>query len=1342
MPKFSVKRPYLVLVVVLALAVLAIAGVTRMTTDFLPHMEFPYVAVITTYPGAAPQKVETEVTDPLESSLSTITGVKNITSTSGENSSQIMMEFEENTNMDGAMVKISSAINMVDLPDGVGDPMLMEISADMMPVMYVSVGAKGLSGSELSEYLNDNVIPRIKRQDGVATVQTSGLIEDSVEIKLDQDKIDDINDKILKATNKSLKKAGDKLDEAEKKLDEAESKINSQKSGISDKTSSTADQLSAATKGLNQAMSTKAAYDAQLASLKAYETALKTERSAYDKNKVKESLDAIEAGFTAVRSALSGQIAAVTGTDPVSEGMKKKLKEQLDSLPTDAKDAIDHPEKLEAYNNFLAAQAGANTGQSGETGSDPATKGQTGVSGSASGTDSLVTGTTALTSESIKKLYDIVHTRIPQIESELESLKSQIATAKAVADAVDKNTKKALDSYESAESGKFTAAVQFGAGTAGLNSGSESIKSGRDDLKKARESYENSKEEALKNSNIDALLDRDTLSGLIKAQNFSMPAGYINDDKTQYLLKIDDEISSVDDIKDLLLTKIKKVGDIRISDIADVNMVNNADDMYAKVNGEDAVVLAVYKSGTASTSDVSGEINREMKRIQSDDDKFTYTTIMDQGQYIGVIINSVFSNLLWGALLSIIVLLLFLRDIRPTLVVALSIPLSVLFALLAMYLSDMTLNIISLSGLALGIGMLVDNSIVVTENIYRIRNKGIGAVRASVMGANQVAAAIFSSTLTTICVFMPIIFTDGITRQMIQDLSLTITFSLLASLVVALTVVPTMGATFLKNDKAKEHKLFDKALNGYEKAARFCLRFKIVPLAAAVALLVLSIFGISKMGIVMFPDMDSYQLSADITADPYTDRDEDYAMVDRVSGEIRKIKGVETVGGVASSTLSNMSSNNKNYTIMIILDKKYSYQNKVIAKKIEKIIEKENVDDYSVASSNMDTSQMFGSGLSVDITGKDPDKINEISSEIIKLMEKTGKLTDISNGQETSEKQLVLKIDRDKAMRKGLTVAQIYQQIQNKLTSDSTAANIMINNDVIDVVLNDERDKITRSNILDYELSVDKTDKDGKTEKKYYRLGDFADMNETDSVATIGHTNGNTIMTVTGQVKEGQNVELISRDFKKELAKVSVPDGYTIEISGEEDSIRDMLKNILLMIVVSLILIYLIMVAQFQNFLSPFIVMFTIPLAFTGGFIALLVTGQQLSMLSMIGFLILSGVVVNNGIVFIDYVNQLRREGTEKREALIEAGRTRMRPILMTALTTIFSMSVMAVSHGEAAEMGRGMAIVTIGGLTYATLMTLFIVPVLYDIMYRKKTMKKIDLGDEDTLNAEEGEEI
>ena len=849
--------------------------------------------------------------------------------------------------------------------------------------------------------------------------------------------------------------------------------------------------------------------------------------------------------------------------------------------------------------------------------------------------------------------------RIPQIDTALGNLKTEITVAKKVLKQVEKSIKSAEDKYEEVEQGKISAAAAFGTANAQINSAQSSLASSEKELASGKESYKKSKKEALKKANLDQLLTMEKLAGILKAENFSMPAGYISEDGTQYLIKVGDEYSSMDAMKDTVLCKLDGIGDIRLKDVAKVTKIDDSSDSYGRVNGNDAILLNVSKASTAGTSTVSKECNAKMKELEKKYSGLRFTNLMDQGEYIDLIIHSVLSNLLWGALLAIIVLIIFLRDLRPTAVVAFSIPLSVLFAIILMYFTNITLNVISLSGLALGVGMLVDNSIVVIENIYRLRNKGVSAARAAVMGANQVAGAIFSSTLTTVCVFLPIVFTEGLTRQLMMDMCLTIVYSLGASLIVALTLVPSMGATLLKDTRSKEHKWFDAMIVGYERVLRFFLRFKIVPIAAALALLVFAVWQVTRMGIVFMPEMGSEQMSATLKMDTEATQDEDYALADKISTQMQKIKGVKTVGVMKGSTSGAMSSANsdKTYSFMILLDEKYANSNKKIASKMESVFKKNKCKDYSVSDSNMDMSSLMGSGLQVNIYGKDSDKLIKISEDVMKMAKEVKGFEKPSNGQEAGDKEVVVKVDKDKAMRLGLTVAQVYSELADKLKTEKDSTTLTVGSDSYNVKIVDDREELNTSNIMDYEFETTTTDANGKTKTKKHKLKEFASFKETKGVASIDRENLVNYVQVTADTKDGYNTTLLSRQLQKKLDKYNIPDGYEIKIQGESENNIEMVSNMLLMIGLAFVMIYLVMVAQFQGLLSPFIVLFTIPLAFTGGLLGLLITGEQLSVMALMGFLVLEGVVVNNGIVFVDYVNKLRLNGWEKKEALMHSHR-------------------------------------------------------------------------------------
>ncbi len=1363
MSKFSVKKPYTVLVAVVMLIVLGIVSFTKLTTDLLPTISIPYVLVITTYPGASPERVESDVSKVLEERLGTVNGVENVNSVSYENYSMVTLEFADDTNMDSAMVKLSTQINQIEFPDTVGTPSLMEISPDMMATMYLAVDYEGSDIYDLTTFVDETVIPYMERQNGVASVSATGMVEQSVEIRLDKEKVDALNAKVLGIATDKLDDAQAELDDARQELNDAESEINSGQEKLKDEQETATDELAKYSKMLDEAIATKAAYAARLVGLETDEMALKAELKAYKDNKVQKNYEQINSSFDVARGTIQSEetfkaiydavyaqirIAAVqqalesagmagvvidatnidtylamlgpdataaieaAAAENATKVAKEQQQQQLDDIPTDVKDAIDNPKKLKAFKEMMEQQ-----------GQEEAAK--------------------ALTKKNLKQLYDIVTTRIPQINTELANLAIEIAAAKEVNKKVEESIKEAEDAYVEVEAGKITAAASFGAYTAQLESGKLSIEQGKEQMKQAQEQLDESRESVLESANMDALLSLETLAQLIGAQNFSMPAGYIqNEDDTQILVKIGDEFDNVEQIENMILCNVDKIGDVRISDVANVTVLDNANESYAKLNGNNAVILSIMKSSTAGTSDVSKTCNEAIKELEKEYGGLHLTPLMDQGDYIGLIINSVLSNLIWGALLAVIVLAIFLKDYKPTLVVAFSIPMSVLFAIVLMYFSNITLNIISLSGLALGVGMLVDNSIVVIENIYRLRNKGVSSARAAVMGAKQVAGAIAASTLTTICVFLPIVFTTGLTRQLFTDMALTIAYSLIASLIVALTFVPCMSATVLKNSAEKEHKLFDKVMVVYEKILRFCLKVKWIPVLLAVVLLTICVVRVINMGMVLLPSMGGNQMSMTMSVPDEWEVEEGYAAADDLLGKIRAIDGIETVGimsGGASGDVMMSSGTNKDFSFYLILDDETGKDNEVVAKKLETIMQDGYADtEYSIATSNMDISALMSSGLQIEIYGDDVDTLLEVSNDMVKLLEEVKGFDNVTNGQEEADRQLSVTIDKDEAMRLGLSVAQIFMELSGKLTTDADVTTLTTEDDKYQVTLVNETKKITEENLMDYEFKVKTTDEDGKEVEEVHKLKEFAEMTESESIARISRVNQERYITVSAETMDGYNTTLLSRQVEDKLAKYQVPSGVRVEIAGESTEVMSMMEDMILMILLAIIFIYLIMVAQFQSLLSPFIVIFTIPLAFTGGFLGLMMTGEDLSMIAMMGFLILAGVVVNNGIVFVDYTNQLRLAGMEKIEALVETGKARMRPILMTALTTILAMMTMALSKDASAVMSRGMVIVTIGGLAYATLMTLIIVPVMYDFLFRKE-IQQVDIGDENDMSDLDG---
>lgn len=1202
--RFSVKKPYIVTVAVIIILILGGVSLTKMKTDLLPDMDLPYLAVITTDPGASAEKVESEVTDVLEGSLSKVNGVSSVQSQSADNYSMIFLEFEDGADMDSAMVKASSAVNEVSsqLPETAGNPNYMEISMDMMATLYVAASYDDHDIFDTTSLVKDKAVPELERIDGVADVSTVGAAEKSVEVRLSDSKIEDINNKLLASVNSQLYDAKKSIDEGEAKLAEAESQLSSQKKTLEQTQQETSDQLGQASSGLTLAIS----------------------------------------GKTSEIASLQAEIGALKAVDP--SGANPQVQAQIGQLAQKAQTAA----------------------------------------------------------------------------GELETYQKQLAEV---------------------QSGSITAATQLGSASAQLASAQQTIDSNKQQLADAQSQYESSREEALSKANVDALVDKETLAGIIKAQDFSMPAGYLDSGSDdQWLLRVGDNISSVSDLRSLLLADIDGVGEIRLADVADITEVDNVGDQYMRINAEDGVLLSVFKNSTASTSEVSADTRAALTKIEQANPGLHLTVVSDQGSFIALYINSILRSLLLGALLAVVVLIVFLRDWRPTLIMAFSIPFSVLCALVVMYFSGISLNIMSLGGISIAIGMLVDNSIVVLENIYRLRSRGIPPARAAVQGAKQISGAVIASTLTTICVFLPIVFTTGMVNQLMLPFALTIAYVLTASLLIALTMVPAASSFLFKNYVPRRNNWFETLQTKYARSLAFFLRHKALPLVVSVALLVVAVVGVVNMGITMIPAMTSKTATVTVTMPEDTDKETAYATADKVMDEAMGIDGVEFVGAMdgtsstsmVASDISSSSSSEKFhqvFTFYVQTDSSVATEGQVLSilDQLQQRTSGLNCEVITDASSSEAMSSMTGSGLSLRIQGPDQDELVRISEDVMGIVGQVEGYTEIENGMEDAATELHLVIDRDKLTKDGYTVAQLYSDLAKKLTESADAPSMTLDGSKMNVSVVDKTNPVTADNLLDTEIEIT-NQQTGDTAT--HKLREFATVEQGVASPTMIHVNSTRAITVTADIEDGYNNALLARDLQTKLSDYQLPEGYTIQTSGELENINTMLSQMMLLLILGFVLIYLVMVAQFQSLLSPFIVILTVPLAFTGGLFGLVAAGEQLSMLSLLGFAVLMGTVVNNGIVFVDYVNQLRRGGLSKHDALVAAGRTRMRPIIMTAITTIFAMLPMVFSDAVGSSMQRGMAVVVVGGLLYATFMTLYVVPVMYDILYRR-VPREVDLGDE-----------
>lgn len=909
----------------------------------------------------------------------------------------------------------------------------------------------------------------------------------------------------------------------------------------------------------------------------------------------------------------------------------------------------------------------------------------------------------------------------------------QITTAETQMDTLEDQLESGLEQIESGQEQIDAGWEQIQDGLDQLAESEEQLQDALQQIIDGEEELEEAREDAYNQADMHGILTVETVEALLTAQNFSMPAGYVTEEGIDYLVRVGDKPDNVEALKAMPLMNMEMDGvdAITLGDVADVFMTDNSADIYANVNGDPGIMVTMQKQTGYSTGDVSDKILEKFEELQAEDENLTLITLMDQGIFIDLVMDSIINNVLFGSLLAIIILIIFLKDLRPTAVVACSIPISLVSAVVCMYFSGVTLNVISLSGLALGIGMLVDNSIVVIENIYRLKNEGYSAKEAAIEGANEVAGAILASTLTTVCVFLPIVFTEGITRQIFTDMGLTIAYSLLASLVVALTVVPAMASKTMVNAKEqKDGRIFAFLMKGYSKLLEWSLRLKPIVILVILVALVLSTMGAVAKGTAFMPEMDSTQMTLTLTMPKDTPLADTAKVSDEIVSRIMTVEEVADVGAMATSSANSMllgggEESTNSTSIYITLNEDKGRDNTEIAAEIDTMlgdIKTKELAEIDIQTSDMDMSALGGSGITIQVKGREIDTLQRIAQEVAAIVETVEGTTDVSDGLEDSTGELRILIDRDKAISHGLTVAEIFQQIQTKLADAASVTALTTEIKEYDVYVKNAADmKLTRE--LVKSLEIDRKNKDGITEK--IKLSDMATFENVYSPKSVNRSEQTRYIAVSAAIADGYNVGLVSADVEEALAGYQIPTGYSLQMTGENETINEAMEQLMLMLILAIVFMYLIMVAQFQSLLSPFIIMFTIPLAFTGGFMGLIISNSEVSVIAMIGFVMLSGVIVNNGIVLVDYINQLRSEGMPKREAIMEAGRTRMRPVLMTALTTILALSTMAFSEGMGADLSKLMSVVTIGGLIYGTLMTLIVVPCIYDIFVWEKKPKE-----------------
>lgn len=1237
MAGFSVKKPLTIFVTVLGIIVLGVVAYLKMTPDLLPNMDFPYVIIVTSDPGASPESIEQSITRPVEQSMATLDKIKTVTSTSQDSVSMVTLEFEDGANMDTISVDIQQKISVLQgsWDDTVSAPYVLKINPSMLPVMVAAVTREDMDVYALSDFVTGELSPKLEGVSGVASISVSGAVTREAHVILDEAKLDALSEKLADAVRTELNKT--KLD-----LQKAKDQV---------------------------------------------------EKGQAELQKAKQS---IAAGL------------ADTAGDAVDD-VYKYIKQAYDSLPDLPEEPITPP------------TPDPGPGDGGDEPTVPELPEIPGVSG---------------------QLEDLYKT-LNQLKKTLETLLKDMESGKT---------------RREVEGQVYDATLSLIDGMTQLTEADMQLKEAKTQIESGLEQIKDAYKSVADQTDVGGMLSISAVSQLLTAQNFAMPAGYIEDDSgVKYMVSVGENVSSRQELEDMVLLDLGMDGiePVTLGDIATVVVTDNAGELYTKVNGDNGILITFTKQSNYATAEVSNNISARFEELEGQYEGLSFAPLMDQGDYIYLIVETITSSLLWGALFSVVILYLFLRDWRPTVITLVSIPVSVIFAIVLMYFTGVTINMISLSGLAVAVGMLVDNSVVVIENIYRLRAKGATIIQAAVSGAGQVLGAVTASTLTTVCVFAPIVFVEGLTRQLFTDLALTITYSLLASLLVALTLVPAMASGMLRRPMVQKPGLLDKVYPAYRKAIAFSLDHKAGVLLLSLVLLVTSAGACLRRGFTFMPEMDMNNLSLTITMPEDTSREEAVRLADEVLERVMTVDDVQDAGFMmGGGTMGGLNmggamggASGGSYDVEGYITMPEGTFGSVAGKEIETLCADLpcEVTASGVMSGMM--SYMTGSGVSLQVFGSDMTDLQSSARTIARRLEQVEGVGEVSDGLDASAPALQVTIDRKAAAEKGLTVAQVYMQIAAALQSSASVSDVTLDSEDMDLTVDAaEGSVLKRENLLELELSAESSAASamtgstsgmtgssaagqltgGSEEDKTFKLGDVATVTETVSMNTISRDQQRRCVTVTAAIADGYNVTHVTSAAQQAVSGLTLPEGVTAEFNGENEQIMEAMSQLLLMLLLGVVLVYFIMVAQFQSLKSPFIVMFTIPLAFTGGFLALLIAGIEVSVISLIGFVMLVGIIVNNGIVLVDYINQQRLSGMERREAIIDAGVTRLRPILMTSLTTILGLIVTATAKNAGTALMQPIAVVCIGGLLYATLMTLFVVPCMYDMM-NKKDMQKVD---------------
>jgi len=824
-------------------------------------------------------------------------------------------------------------------------------------------------------------------------------------------------------------------------------------------------------------------------------------------------------------------------------------------------------------------------------------------------------------------------------------------------------------------------------------------------------------------------LPLDLIIAKIRQENIDIPAGTIEKGNYEITVRIPGVYTSIEQIKETIVA-VRDGGVIRVKDIANVEDTNRRVTRVARVDDLPSISMSVYKQSGENTVNVVDGVYKELQLVKEDYPQFRFIVLRDNAKYVRDAINNVGTSALYGGLLAVLVLLFFLVNIRSTLVIALSIPISIIATFTLMYFGGFTLNVMSLGGLALGIGMMVDNSIVVLENTFRLREDGVPLQKAAVDGATEVTSAIIASTVTTLIVFLPMLFVEGASGIMFKQLAYVVAFSLACSLIVALTLVPMLASRILKGDNIGKHnpekklalkakQIFSNMENGYKNLLDYCLHHRARVLWITGVLLLISVFLFRFIGQEYMPETDEGEVRVTVEMEVGTR----LSVMDQKLREVvemvkQLVPEIESIEERAGSGGWRGGANRGNITLKLVPKAMRNRSSLDIAADLSRQLS--NVPGAIIrtrASGGQMMMGMRGGGgeerLQIEIRGYDLEVGQNLAQEVKRVVEKIKGVTDvsISRVEGTPEQRLV--IDRQKASEMKLSVNQIGDFISTILSGSQASQFREAGREYRILVKVKDSERLDVNDLLDLTM----TNSDGEQ----VSLRNVIAVQSGRGPQQIERRDRERIINVSGEIAN-RDLGSVIKDAQRAIKTIPKPANFSISFTGDYEEQQKANRELMISIILALFLVYMVMAMLYESLRDPLIVMFSVPLAVIGVALILLLTGTSINVQAYIGMIMLGGIVVNNAILLVDYTNLLRhRDGFEMMEAIKEAGRRRLRPILMTALTTILGMMPLALGIGEGSEVQTPLARVVIGGLTSSTFITLIVIPVVYSIFEQRR---------------------